>query len=149
MSINLSFKRLRYVSLMTSLFLGLKEDLGLNRSSANDRSSFLKCHKICNFLLFSPNSLFNFARSILLAVGANLKPLDSNEISEVERLLLQRFITFLLRNLPSNLTPNCGAMLLPLKTLPSFSQLYRFSVLLNFSFALSSVFNTSRRPDSS
>ena len=134
--------------MMTSLFLGSKEDLGLNLSAANDRSSFLKCHISRSFLPYSSNSVFNFARSILLAVGTNFKPLESNEISEAERFLLERFITFLLTNLPSILTPICEATLFPFKTLPSFSQLWRFSVLLNFSFFLSSVFNTLRSPDS-
>ena len=108
---------------MTSLFLGLNEDLGLNLSATKDHSSFLKCHINRSFLPYSSNSVFNFAGSILLAVGTNFKPLDSNEISEAERFLLERFITFLLTNLPSNLTPICEAMLFPLKTLPSFSQL--------------------------
>ena len=98
---------------MASLFLGLKEDLGLNLSATKDRSSFLKCHISRSFLPYSSNSVFNFARSILLAVGANFKPLDSNEISEAERFLLERFITFLLTNLPSNLTPISEVMLFP------------------------------------
>ena len=85
---------------MTSLFLGLKEELGLKLSAANDRSSFLKCHRSRSFLPNSSNSVFNFAQSILLAVGTNFKPLDSNEISEAKRFLLERFITFLLTNLP-------------------------------------------------
>ena len=148
--------------MMTSLFLGLKEHLGLNLLAANDSSSFLKCHISCSFFPYSSNSVFNFARSILLAVGTNFKPLDSNEISEAERFLLEKFIAFLLTNFPFNLTPICEAMLFPFKTLPSFSQLWRFSVLLNFSFFLSSVFfsyphysifhssyHTLRRPDSS
>ena len=71
MSSDLSFKQLRYASMMTSLFLGLKEDLSLNLSAANDPSSFLKSHISCSFLLFSSNSVFNFARPILLAVGVN------------------------------------------------------------------------------
>ena len=109
--------------MVTSLFLGLKEDLGLNLSAANYRSLFLKCHISRSFLPYSSNSVFNFARSILLAIGTNFKPLDSNEISEAERFLLERFITFLLKNLPSNLTPTCEAMLFPFKTSLSFSQL--------------------------
>ena len=108
---------------MTSLFLGLKENLGRNVSAAKDRSSFLKCHISRSFLPYSSNSVFNFARSILLALGKNFKPLDSNEISEGERFLLERFVTFLLTSLPSNLTPVCEAILFPFKTLPSFSQL--------------------------
>ena len=84
---------------MTFLFLGLKEDLGLNLSAANDHSSFLKCDISCSFLPYFSNSVFNFARSILLAVGTNFRPLDSNEISEAGRFLLERFITFLLTNL--------------------------------------------------
>ena len=138
-SSNLSSKQLRYVSMMTSLFLALKEDLGLNLSAANYRSSFLKCSISPSFLPYPCNSVINFARSILLAVGTKSKPLDSNEILEAERFLLKRFTTFLLTRVPSNITPICEAMLFPFKTLPSFSQLPRSSVLLNFSFFLSSV----------
>ena len=111
--------------MMMSLFLELKEDLRLNLSAIKDYSAFLKCHKRRSFLPYSSNSVFNFARSILLAVGPNFKPLYSNEISDVERFLLERFITFLLTNLPSSLIPICEAKLLPFKTLPSFSQSYR------------------------
>ena len=98
---------------MTSLFLGIKEDLGLDLSAANNRSSFLKCHISRSFLPYFSNYLFNFARSILLAIGTNFKPLGSNEISEAERFVLEIFITFLLTNLPHNLTPICEAMLFP------------------------------------
>ena len=93
-SSDLSSKQLRYASMMTSLFLGLKEDLGLNLSAANDHSSFLKCHIGPSFLPCSCNSVYNFAWSILLAVGTNFNPLDSNEISEAERFLFERFTTF-------------------------------------------------------
>ena len=57
MSSNLSSKQLRYVSMMASLFLGLKEDLGLNLSATKDRSSFLKCH--ISRIPYSSNSVFN------------------------------------------------------------------------------------------
>ena len=122
-SSNLSSKELRYVSVMTSLLFGLKEDLSLNLSVTKYRSSFLKCHISRSFLPYSSNSVFNFAWSILLAVGTNFKHLDSNGISEAERFLLERFITFLLTNLPSNLSPICETMLFSFKTFPSFSQL--------------------------
>ena len=92
--------------MMMSLFVGSKEGLALNVEAANDLSSFLKCHTSRSFLLYSFNSAFDFAQSILLAVCTNFKPLDSNEISEAERFLLERFMTFL----PSNLTPICEAM---------------------------------------
>ena len=94
MSSNLSSKQLRYVSMMTSFVLGLKEDLGLNLSATKDRSSFLKCQISRSFLPYSSNLVFNFARFFLLAVGTNFKPLYSNEISEVERFLYERFFTF-------------------------------------------------------
>ena len=42
-SSDLSSKQLRYISMMTSSFLGLKEDLGLNLSVTKDRSSSLIC----------------------------------------------------------------------------------------------------------
>ena len=111
MSSNLSSKQLRYVSMITSLFLGLKEDLGLNLSATKDGSSFLKCHITRIFLPYSSNSVFNFARSILLAVGTNFKPLGNNEISGATTFLLERFITFLLTNLFYKFTPICEAML--------------------------------------
>ena len=111
MSSNLSSKQLRYVSMITSLFLGLKEDLGLNPSATEDGSSFLKCHITRIFLPYSSNSVFNFTRSILLAVGTNFKPLGNNEISGAATFLLERFITFLLTNLFYKFTPICEAML--------------------------------------
>ena len=64
---NLSFKQLRYVSMMTSFFLGLKEDLGLNLWAGNDLL-FLKCHINRSFLPYSSISVFNFLKSLLLTV---------------------------------------------------------------------------------
>ena len=110
MSSNLSSKQLRYVSMITSLFLGLKKDLGLNPSATKDGSSFLKCHITRIFLPYSSNSVFNFARSIFLAVGTNFKPSGSNEVSGAATFLLERFTTFLLTNLSYKFTPICEAM---------------------------------------
>ena len=59
MSSNLSSKQLRYVSVMASLLLGLKEDLGLNLSAIKDYSSVLKCHISHSSLPYSSNSVFN------------------------------------------------------------------------------------------
>ena len=124
MSSNLSSKQLRFVSMLPSFFfLGLKEDLSLNLSAASGRASFLKCHVSRSFLPYSSDSIFNFARSVLLAVGTNFKPLDNNETSEAERFPLERFIASLLTNLPFNLSPIYEAMLFRFKTLPTFSQL--------------------------
>ena len=75
MSSNISSIQLRYVSMMISLFLRIKEDFGLYVSAAEDCSSFLKSHISRSFLPYSSNSVFNFARSILLIVGPNFKPL--------------------------------------------------------------------------
>ena len=88
-----------------SLFLGLNVDLGLNFLYENGFSSFLKYHISRSFLPYSSNSVFNFALSILLAVGTNFRPLDKREISSSKRFLLERLITLLLTNLPSNLSP--------------------------------------------
>ena len=123
MSSNLFPKQLRYVSMITSLFRGLKEHLGQNLSAVKDCTSFLKCHIGHTFLPYSSNSVFNFPRFFLLAVSTNFKPLDSSETSEAERLLLEIFITFLFTSLSSKLSPVFEAMLFLLKTLPSFSQL--------------------------
>ena len=147
MSSNLSSKQLWYLSMMTSLVFGLKEDLGLNLSTAKDCTLFMKCYIGRIFLSYSSNSLCNFARSILLAVRRNFKPLDSIEISEAERFPLETVITILLTHLPSNLTPISEAMLFPCKTLHFFKIVE--SVLLNFSFFLSYAFDTLRKPDSS
>ena len=98
MSSNLSSKQLRYVSMLTSLFVGLKEDLGLNLSVTKGRSSFLKYHLNRRFLPDSFNSVFSFWRFFFFffaAVGTNLKPLDTNDIPKSERFL-ERFITFVL-----------------------------------------------------
>ena len=118
-SSNISSKQLKFVSIVTSLFLGLKESLVLNQSVTRDCSSFLKRHISLSFLPYSSISVFNFTWSILLAVGINFKLLF---ISEAERFLLERFITFLITNLHSNLNPICEkTMLLLFKTSSSFS----------------------------
>ena len=132
---NNTFSRLlRYVSITVSLFLGLNVDLGLNFSYGNGFASFLKCHISPGFLPYSSNSIFNFALSILLAVGANFKTLDTREISASERFLLERLITLLLNNLPSNLSPLYFAILLivPLSCFSSISGI--FSAILFISF---------------
>ena len=131
MSSGLSSKQLRYVSMMTFLYLGL------NLSAAKDCPSFMKCYISRSFLLYSSNSVCNVARSISVAVGRNFKPLDSHEILEAERFPLERFITFLLIHLPYFLSKHC-----------LFFTIVEI-VLLNFSYFLSSVFSTLRRPDSS
>ena len=74
----------------TSLYLGLKEDLGLNLSAANDHHLQSATVAVISFHILL--ILFSISQSILLAVGTNFKPLDSNEISEGERFLLERFI---------------------------------------------------------
>ena len=109
--------------LYVSLFLELKEDLGLNLSATKDRSLFLKCHISRNFLLYSSNSVFNFAWSILLAAGTKFKPLDSNKNSEAERFLLEKPLKFLQTNLPPSLTPTCEGVLIRFKVLTSSLQL--------------------------
>ena len=71
MSSNLSSHQLRYVSIIASLLLGLKEDLGLNLSVEKVRSSFLKCQTRRSLPPYYSNSLFNIVRSILLVDGTN------------------------------------------------------------------------------
>ena len=118
-----------------SLFLGLNIDLGLNFSHENDFLSFLKCHISRSFLPYSSNSVFNFGLSILLAVGTNFRPLEKREISASEGFLLERLITLLLTNLPSNLSPLYVAILLILP-LPCFSSVSGvFPALLIISFS--------------
>ena len=73
--------------MIASLFLGLKEDLGVNFSAVKVCSSIRKCHIRQSFLPYSSNSLFNFARSILLAESINFRPLDNKEISGGDRYL--------------------------------------------------------------
>ena len=123
MSNSLSYKKLRFVSMIMSLFLGLKEDLGLNLSVAKDWPLFLKFRISSSFLPYSANSVFSFTESTFWTAGTNLKPLDNNETSEAERYLIERFTTLLLTKLPSNFTPFCEAILHDFKTLP-FSQLW-------------------------
>ena len=109
--------------LYVSFFLELKEDLGLNLSATKDHSLFLKCHISRSFLLYSSNSVFNFAWSILLAAGTKFKPLDSNKILEAEIFLLERSLTLLQINLPPSLTPICEGVLIRFKVLTSSLQL--------------------------
>ena len=85
------------------LFLGLKEDLSLNLSVEKVLSSFLKCHIRQSFLPYSSNVLVNFAWAILLTNGVNSRPLDNREISEPERFLLDKLMTFLRTNFPPDL----------------------------------------------
>ena len=67
MSNSLSYKKLRFVSMIMSLFLGLKEDLGLNLSVAKDWPLFLKFRISSSFLPYSANSVFSFTGSTLVA----------------------------------------------------------------------------------
>ena len=149
MSNNLFSRLLRYVSMTISFSLGLNVDLGLSFSYENGFSSFLKCHISWSFLPYSSNSVFNFALSILLAVGTNLRSLDKREISASERFLLERLITSLLKNLPSNLSPLHFAMLLmlPLSYFSSISGV--FPALLIISFSPPSDLTKSQTADSS
>ena len=82
MSNNLSSRLLRYVSITLSLLFVVNADLDLN--------SHLKYHISRIFLSYSSNSVFNFALSILLAVGINFSHLDKREISASERFHLER-----------------------------------------------------------
>ena len=135
MSNNLFSRLLRYVSMTISFSLGLNVDLGLSFSYENGFSSFLKCHISWSFLSYSSNSVFNFALSILLAVGTNLRSLDKREISASERFLLERLITLLLTNLPSNLSPLYVAILLilPLSYFSSISGVFPALLIISFS----------------
>ena len=146
---NLSSRLLRYDSITVSLFLRLNVDLGLNFSYGNGFSSFLKCHISWSFLPCSSNSVFNFTLSILLAIGTNFKPLDKREISASERFLLERLMTLLLTNLPSNLSPLYVGILLilPLSWFSSISGV--FSALLIISFSPHSDLTKSQTADSS
>ena len=88
MSINLSSGQLSKVSMMGSLFLGLKEDWGLDLSVQKVLSSFLNCHNRQSFRQHFSNSLFNIAQSTLLAEGTNFSTLDNREILDRDRFLL-------------------------------------------------------------
>ena len=135
MSNNLFSRLLRYVSMTISFSLGLNVDLGLSFSYENGFSSFLKCHISWSFLPYFSNSVFNFALSILLAVGTNLRSLDKREISASERFLLERLITLLLTYLPSNLSPLYVAILLilPLSYFSSISGVFPALLIISFS----------------
>ena len=102
---NLSSKQLRCVLITASLLLRLKVDLGLNLSWENGLSSYAKWHINIRFLPCSSSSYFNFAWSILLAVGTSLSPFDKRDFSAEDTFLLERFITFLPTNLHSGLFP--------------------------------------------
>ena len=146
---NLSSLLLRYVSITVSLSLELNVDLGLNFSYGNGFSSFLSISQISwIFLQYSSNSVFNFALSILLAIGTNFRPLGKREISASERFFLERLITLLQTNLPSNLSPFYVAILLILP-LPYFSSiLVVFPALLIISLSLPSYFTKLQTVDS-
>ena len=135
MSNNFFSRLLRYVSTTVSLFFGLNVDLGLNFSYGNGFSSFLKCHVSRSFLQCSSNSVFNFGLSVLLAAGANFRPLDKMEILASGRFLLERLITLLLTSLPSNLSPLYIAILLilPLLCFSSISGVFPALLIISFS----------------
>ena len=99
--------------MIASLFLGLKEDLGLNFSAVKVRSSFRKSHIRRSFLPYSSNSIFNFAQSISLAEGTLFRPLDNKEISGRSRFLLDRLKTFLLKTYLPILNPYKALYLCP------------------------------------
>ena len=98
---NISLKQLRYASKTPSLFLRLKTDFRLNLSWENGLSSFLKCYINLSFRACSSSSFSNFVLLILFVVGTNLNPFDKRQVAAEERILPQRFITFLLTNLTS------------------------------------------------
>ena len=135
MSSNFSSRLLRYVSTTVSLFFGLNVDLGLNFSYGNGFSSYLKCHVNRSFLPYTSNSVFNFALSVLLAAGANFRPLDKMEILASGRFLLERLITLLLTSLPSNLSPLYIAILLilPLLCFSLISGVFPALLIISFS----------------
>ena len=109
-------------------------DLGLNFSYGNGFSSFLKYHISRSFLPYSSNSVFNFTLSILLAVGTNFRPLDKREISASERFLLERLITLLLTNLPSNLfSLNVILLKFPLSCFSLISGVISALLIISFS----------------
>ena len=131
---NLSSKQLRCVLITASLLLRLKVDLGLNLSWENGLSSYAKWHINIRFLPWSSSSYFNFAWSILLAVGTSLSPFDKRDFSAEDTFLLERFITFLPTNLHSSLFPlQVATFSLSLGTLPTLLN-GDFSVLLLISF---------------
>ena len=93
-STNLYSKQLiiQCVWIIAFLFLGLKVYLGLNLSWENSLSSYLKYHINLSFQPYSSSSLFNFAWSILFAVGTSLSLFDKRKIWAEERFFLKRFM---------------------------------------------------------
>ena len=117
------------------MFLGLKVDSGLNVSWKNGLSSYIKCHINLSFLPYSSSFLFNFASSILFAVGTNLSPFDKREISGEERFLLEKFTKFSLTNLLSIQFPlKVATLSFSLDTFPALLD-REFSALLLISFS--------------
>ena len=98
MSSNLSSKQLKYVFMMISLSLRLKEDLSLDLSLTKVYQSLLKCHinhcviffHIIHILLFC----FHFCR--VYFIGTNIKSLDGNKFSEERDFFLTDFLYFLI-----------------------------------------------------
>ena len=64
-------------------------------------SSFRKCHKRRSFLPKHSSSSLIRAFFTLVGVGTNFKPLDNKEISALDKILVDKLMTFGLTNLPT------------------------------------------------
>ena len=82
---------------------------------------------------------------MFFAVGTNLIPFDKREISAQERFLLERFMTFLLKNLPSSLFPlNITTFSLSFGTLSRLLDEEFYALfLISFSALLCTLFTNS------
>ena len=90
MFISFSFKLLNYISIVASLFLGLKVDFGLSLFWSNPSFSlFRKCHfkrtilpyvYIRRTVPYASSSALSFALLIWLLVGTNFNSMDNNRL---------------------------------------------------------------------
>ena len=65
-------------------------------------SSFRKCHKRGSFQLKHSSSSLIRALFTLVGVGIDFKPMDNKEISALDKILVNKLMTFGLTNLPFN-----------------------------------------------
>ena len=74
-------------------------------------SSFQKCQRRRSFLPKHSRSSLIRALFTLVGVGINFKPLDSKEISALDKILVDKLMAFGLTNLPFNLPSKTSAIL--------------------------------------
>ena len=117
-----------------SLLRGLRVDFGLNRSSSNLFSSFLKYHFHRNNLPSVSNSVLSFALPNVLEVRKKLGPFDNKGFSESVRFHLEKLTVLLFTRLHCILSFNIFAVLSVKFYLISIELLFTLRIAIELAF---------------